>query len=141
MSEQDKSAKAEGYDPKLTVVFSNERGTESCAIVVDAPDSKYRVIGVIQDEDRIKSPTVLETGKWVNHIFDYKVVQSLEGKLLTLIDLAISDKDQRDAFKGLVRRELYQTMDSRKQEVEQVNKYTCRDGGTMSSIKGYIQES
>lgn len=131
---------SDGYQPKLTVVFSNERGTEACAIVVNAPDSKYRAIGVIQDEDRIHA-NQLPVGKWTSHLFDYKVVQQLEGKLLTLVDLAISDKDQREAFKGLVRRELYSTQQDRNDEVRQTNEATCRDGGSHGSIQGYIQES
>ena len=139
MTQPDEMAK-DGYSPKLTVVFSNERGTEACAIVVDAPDSKYRAIGVIQDEDRIHA-NQLPIGRWTSHLFDYKVIQQLEGKLLTLVDLAISDKDQREAFKGLVRRELYSTQQDRNDEVRQTNEATCRDSGTINHIKGYIQES
>jgi hypothetical protein len=113
---------------KRYVVFSNDNGTDAELVQFEWPVRKsdgpggLRPVGIAYDHDAAVygdnnkvAPNVV--GKTIS---GNPEVSDLVGKVLTIADAMLVDKEQREAFKSLLRQAIYGYANDKEEQVRQI---------------------
>lgn len=112
---------------KRYVVFSNERGTETEIVEFEWPNTKedqhpggLSPIGIVYDHQN-DDKTDFGIGNNIvgKPLSGNPQISDLVGKVLTIADAMFVDRDQREAFKSLLRQTIYGYANDGEKQVSQ----------------------
>lgn len=130
-------------DSKRYVMFMNESGTKAEYVEFkwpgeesSSPDESLRPIGIVYDHDYTVYGDKRHGNIVGKPISGNPEVSDLVGKLLTIADALFVDKEQREAFKSLVRSTVYGYSNEKEDQVRQA--YAVASGQALNNVKAKI---